>query len=212
MELAPLTGKDIMQRAKPKLEFFDSLPKLARCMLVNADNTGSSLPGGAINFACDVNMPKLESPIEQIFIVGFEIVKEWLGEIYSPVYSINLFSQFEIKTNGKKYIADFAFISEKFADEHDTKLSRNLNLVIECDGHDFHEKTKEQVAYGNDRDFDLKEAGYEVIHFSGSQIFNNPYGCAGKVMIYILRETGLLTEWQKTYSELKKSRCGNGNI
>lgn len=212
MELAPLTGKVIMQSAEPQLEFFDNLPKLARCMLVNAADTGSSLPGGAIGFAYHANVPRLGSPIEQIFIVGFEIAKEWLGEVYSPVYSIDLFPQFEIKTNNKKYIADFAFISEKFDGVNGTKLSRNLNLIIECDGHDFHEKTKAQVAYGNDRDFDLKEAGYEVIHFSGSQIFNNPYGCAGKVLIYILRETGLLEEWRKKYSELKKSRCGNGNI
>lgn len=57
--------------------------------------------------------------------------------------------------------------------------------MIECDGHEFHEKTKEQVIYDNEREYKLKSAGYDVLHFSGSEIYNNPYECAEKTLNYI---------------------------
>lgn len=50
-------------------------------------------------------------------------------------------------------------------------------IVVECDGHDFHEKTKEQAARDKSRDRDLVVAGCKVLRFTGSEIFRNPTGC-----------------------------------
>lgn len=58
----------------------------------------------------------------------------------------------------------------------------NYQLAIECDGHEFHEKTKEQVEYRNERDLELKKHGIDVLHFSGSQIYNNPFKCALQII------------------------------
>lgn len=66
-------------------------------------------------------------------------------------------------------------------------------LAIECDGHDFHEKTKAQVVKRNQRDMSLKKSGIDVIHFSGSQIYSDPFGCARELIDYIklnLKEVG----------------------
>jgi very-short-patch-repair endonuclease len=41
-------------------------------------------------------------------------------------------------------------------------------LVVECDGHDFHEKTKQQVTKDNRRERELQIAGWHVFRFSGS--------------------------------------------
>ncbi|MFB5192691.1 endonuclease domain-containing protein [Alicyclobacillus fastidiosus] len=46
--------------------------------------------------------------------------------------------------------------------------------VIECDGHEFHEKTKEQAARDKQRDRYLQAEGYTVVHFTGSEIWKNP--------------------------------------
>lgn len=116
-----------------------------------------------------------DSPIEQIFAFAYNLVLwdndaiqvEWAG--YEP--------QKEILTNNHKYRADFYFNAP-------TKQG-SINLIVECDGHDFHKLTKQQVAKDNERDFDLKRAGYEVIHFSGSQIYKDPYGCAEQVFEYL---------------------------
>lgn len=39
-------------------------------------------------------------------------------------------------------------------------------IGIELDGHTFHEKTREQVTYRNQRDRDLQQAGWAIFHIS----------------------------------------------
>jgi len=51
-------------------------------------------------------------------------------------------------------------------------------FAIECDGHEWHEKTKEQVARDKLRDRRLILDGIVPIRFSGSEIHNNSKGCA----------------------------------
>ena len=58
---------------------------------------------------------------------------------------------------------------------------RTRGLVIECDGHDFHERTKEQAAADRERDRWLQAHEYIVFRFTGSQIWNDPMRCAGEV-------------------------------
>ena len=49
--------------------------------------------------------------------------------------------------------------------------------AIECDGHDFHEKTKEQVARDRSRERALQAAGIRVVRFAGSEIWNEHWWC-----------------------------------
>lgn len=60
-------------------------------------------------------------------------------------------------------------------------------LVIECDGHDFHERTKEQAAYDRSRDRDMQLAGYEVIRFTGHEINRDAYACADHAIAFVKR-------------------------
>jgi very-short-patch-repair endonuclease len=53
-----------------------------------------------------------------------------------------------------------------------------FRAVIECDGHDFHEKTKEQVRRDKQRDRWFQSRGIAVYRFAGSEIWNNPAACA----------------------------------
>lgn len=53
-------------------------------------------------------------------------------------------------------------------------------LVVECDGHDFHERTKEQAAKDRSRDRDLQAKGYRVFRFTGSELYRKPLGCASE--------------------------------
>lgn len=61
------------------------------------------------------------------------------------------------------------------------ETARWRRLVVECDGHDFHEKTKAQAARDKARDRDLVMAGYEVFRFTGSELWRDPWGCAEQV-------------------------------
>lgn len=55
-------------------------------------------------------------------------------------------------------------------------------IVVECDGHEFHEKTKEQAAKDKARDRYLQEWGFKVYHFTGSEIWRDAIKCANEVL------------------------------
>ena len=80
--------------------------------------------------------------------------------------------------------------------EYDEKKNTlvKVECVIECDGHDFHEKTKEQVARGKRRDRDLISMGYDVIHFSGSEIWHDVDACSQYICDFIEKKHDRLLE------------------
>lgn len=72
-------------------------------------------------------------------------------------------------------------------------------LAIECDGHDFHERTKEQAARDRARDRQIQALGIGVFRFTGSQIYRDPQGCANEVAAYF-------NEWAGPHEEEFKAR------
>lgn len=55
-------------------------------------------------------------------------------------------------------------------------------LVVECDGHDFHERTKEQAKKDRGRDRRLQSLGYTVMRFTGSEIYSDPVKCVIEIL------------------------------
>ncbi len=56
---------------------------------------------------------------------------------------------------------------------------------MECDGHDFHERTKEQAQRDKARDRDLQMAGWQIARFTGAEIARSPQKVADKVYEFI---------------------------
>lgn len=54
-------------------------------------------------------------------------------------------------------------------------------IVVECDGHNYHERTKEQAAHDRGRDRFLTLNGYKVMRFTGSEIHKDAAACARQV-------------------------------
>lgn len=54
-------------------------------------------------------------------------------------------------------------------------------LIVECDGHDFHERTKHQAARDRERDRRFQDLGFTVFRFTGSEIWKDPWLCAEKI-------------------------------
>ena len=52
-----------------------------------------------------------------------------------------------------------------------------FSVVIECDGHDFHERTKEQAEKDKRRDRVLQFYGYRVHRYTGSEIWRSSGEC-----------------------------------
>lgn len=74
--------------------------------------------------------------------------------------------------------------------DHEAKVLKKpgwRKLVVECDGHNFHERTKEQAARDRARDRAMTLDDYTVMRFTGSEIWKDAWGCAGQIYDWSLR-------------------------
>lgn len=55
-------------------------------------------------------------------------------------------------------------------------------LIVECDGHDFHERTKEQAAKDRARDRLSLMEGFDCFRFTGSELWRDPFACAKQIV------------------------------
>lgn len=126
---------------------------------------------------------KCESPIERLMYKGLASLNLDIIDVYNPnIKSFGTAQQVKIRCGNKEYRVDF-MIEVRY-----TKSKSLKTFIVECDGHDFHHKTKEQVTRDNKRDRDLQENGYIVLRFSGSEIHREgARECAIKVLKTIVK-------------------------
>jgi hypothetical protein len=55
-------------------------------------------------------------------------------------------------------------------------------LVVECDGHDFHDRTKAHASPDRARDRALQVAGFQVFRYTGADIWRDVMACATEVI------------------------------
>jgi very-short-patch-repair endonuclease len=58
-------------------------------------------------------------------------------------------------------------------------------LFIECDGHEFHERTKKQAERDRSKDRLIQNAGIPILRFTGSEIYRDAGKCASEVLGFI---------------------------
>lgn len=59
-------------------------------------------------------------------------------------------------------------------------------VIVECDGRDFHHSTRSQIDRDRARDARLAELGYRVIRFPGRQLDSAPFECAVDVISWLV--------------------------
>jgi len=67
------------------------------------------------------------------------------------------------------------------------KIARK-QMIIECDGHDYHERTKEQARRDKERDRTLQSFGYLVYRYTGSEIWEDVFKCAHQAITTLKAE------------------------
>jgi very-short-patch-repair endonuclease len=77
-----------------------------------------------------------------------------------------------------RYRADFALLM--------MAEGQTARLVVECDGHDFHEKTKQQAAHDKARDRYFVQKQWPVMRFTGSEIYRDANRCADQAMMFLV--------------------------
>ncbi len=60
-------------------------------------------------------------------------------------------------------------------------------LIVECDGHDFHERTKEQAAKDRGRDRQAQLSDAAILRFTGSEIYKDAWACAEQITDWALK-------------------------
>jgi len=113
-----------------------------------------------------INRNWITSPIEQIFLMEWHILR------IDERYAVRIQPQKKLVTSNGTVHVDFVVTTEKQGE---------LKLAIELDGHDFHERSKEQVAKDKSRERSIVKAGYTIFRFSGSEIFRNVRRCVSEV-------------------------------
>ena len=73
------------------------------------------------------------------------------------------------------------FVIQRFDRDYERPFRMTPKVAIECDGHEFHERTKEQAQRDKERDRQLTLDGFTVIRFTGSEIWRDPMKCAEQV-------------------------------
>lgn len=116
-------------------------------------------------------MAGCESPIEQIMalrLFEYQNSRSAAIDYYRlDIETVDIESQYVINVDKKRYRVDFLI------PVWDNRLKKGFSFAIECDGHDFHERTKEQAQHDKQRDRDILASGTYVMRYTGSEIYNN---------------------------------------
>lgn len=94
------------------------------------------------------------------------------GDRYDPLF-FDL--QESVIVEGREYRLDF------YIGGYDRKASGGFKWCVEVDGHDFHEKTKEQARHDKQRDRLLQNAGFRVLRYTGSEVWRDPAAIVAEI-------------------------------
>jgi very-short-patch-repair endonuclease len=116
---------------------------------------------------------KIKSPIEQLFYATFSCQKI-IGS------DLRIIPQKKIG----EYIVDF-LIKAYNPQNSETFPKVFKEVIVELDGHEFHEMTEKERRYEKARDRFLQKQGYKVFHFTGKEVTDNPFTSVNEVMKYL---------------------------
>lgn len=132
------------------------------------------------NMYGDMRELGMQSPIEDMFWVALNAIcaahcfpinpdpVQCENGVWRDSYGIHVSPQARIG----KYRVDF-LVKQALITRKDEPA-----VVVELDGHDFHDKDKRQRAYEKARDRFLVSQGCRVLHFTGSEVVADPFKVA----------------------------------
>lgn len=131
------------------------------------------------------------SPIEQLFETSFRTIahildqeqyfeKDSKGEWWCR--GIRVTPQCKIGT----YIVDYLLTQEGRYDAIAGSYSESKQLVVELDGHAFHDRNERQRRYEKKRDRYMQKLGYTIYRYTGAEICADPFKAAIECMCFFV--------------------------
>lgn len=139
--------------------------------------------------------PRFDSPLEAAFFAWWSamIGEGWINR------HIHLIEQQDVTIAGNHFRLDF--VVGPLAPFQARLENHGLAwrpIAVELDGHTFHEKTRDQVTYRNQRDRLLQQADWRVFHISFDEMRTSPENAVGEVIGYSIQQfTALQSELYK---------------
>jgi hypothetical protein len=97
-------------------------------------------------------------------------------EMFGAGTTVTVWPQLDVKAGEDVYRVDLAIAIA------DRRAGKRAIVVAELDGHDFHERTKEQAERDRRRDRDLQALGWKVARFTGSQAHRDIVGVVEELL------------------------------
>jgi very-short-patch-repair endonuclease len=114
---------------------------------------------------------KADSPLERLFLAAL---------VRSPSHRTSD-ADWNEKLPALHFLGNWRVILQESLGGHTVDLyligGDGGELAVELDGHDYHERTKEQAARDRKKDRDLLRSGVPVVRFTGSEVYRDPDGC-----------------------------------
>lgn len=128
------------------------------------------------------------SPIEEVLFAAFMFKNSVLGG--SPIGELPSEKHLEV-AKAKGFVGFYIVPQHPFGAYRADLLvgfygPKNWSLkqsaiVVECDGHQWHESTKEQAQRDRARERELNQHVAKVIRFTGSEIYRDPFACVDEI-------------------------------
>jgi hypothetical protein len=115
-----------------------------------------------------------ESPIERQMWAG---LLHAIGAGELAKCGVRYYTQFPETVGDQNIRIDIAIVVPTFG----------VKVAVELDGHDFHERTKEQAKRDKSRDRALTAKGWTVLRFTGSEVHADALKCWAEVFKVCLR-------------------------
>lgn len=146
------------------------------------------------NYFCMCAEEDLGSPIEMAFYVAFYAVARInYYEMAEPVDCKTMGPGLHITPQHKigKYRADFFVTEYNYKGEVSTR-----NVVVECDGTAFHERTEPERRAEKLRDRYMQKLDLKVFRYTGKELLEDPYSIAAEVISYVTGRDDIQTPEQ----------------
>jgi|SRR5579859_3185736 len=85
----------------------------------------------------------------------------------------------------EQYRVDFLLTLVAYQDTGEGVVISQKQLVVECDGSDFHDSTVEQLIRDRRRDRQLQMRGFDVFRYSGAEIWKDCFAVARETVLFL---------------------------
>jgi len=131
---------------------------------------------------------RVESPIELLMLSALLDVVRWQGG-YPDIIADERGLLYKVLERSER--SSFLIVPQARIDDYrvDFLLARKVGLfswklAVECDGHEFHERTKEQAARDKSRDRTILATGVPIMRFTGKEIWADATACAEEIVAH----------------------------